>query len=203
MWPPWVNVTFGRDELRKELATALGAAWEEYRALNETLYAFGLYVVSEDGWIVGSACATEESTFARSSQYAIMLSGDDRARAEVIRWWDADWVHAADLRPLFQRSNELLKALARDQDAYLDARENGEVRRRRAAVAAFEAEREALYVEAVAGCSGSFGQLVLGVFGGDPARTARSIERLNPPDRVARWRAEVEQGDRAYAALQL
>jgi len=201
MWPGWVHVTFSRDLLVAELSSALRAAWAEYtsRYPRETPYAFGLYVVSEDGWIVGSAFATEETSTERAAQYAYMLSGDDHARAEVIRWWDADWVHCNDLRELFNPSNELLKELARSESEYLDARENGEVRRRRVDVDALHAMREEIYLEAFEGFTAD---VVLGVFGADPERTARSIPRLNPPDRVDRWRREVEAGERAYQTLQ-
>lgn len=201
MWPGWVNVTFSRDELKAELSSALRAAWAEYRAghAGETPYAFGLTVVSEDGWIVGSAYATEESTIERAAQYAYMLSGTDAERAQVIRWWDADWVYCNDLRSLFDRSNDMLRALARAEADFVDTRENGASRRRRVEASALEAIREELYLSAFDGFSAD---LVLGVFGSDPARTARSIERLNSAERFDRWRREVEQGDRAYAALQ-
>jgi hypothetical protein len=209
MWPGWVNVPFSREQLVAELSSSLRAAWAEYRARHprETPYAFGLWVVSEDGWIVASAYATEESVTERAAQYAYMLSGDDRARAEVIRWWDADWVHCNDLRPQFCQSNELLAELARAESVYLDARENAEVRRRRSAVAELHAMREEIYLAALAelhlaALGGPSAEVVVGVFGADPDRTARSIARLNPPALVERWRREVDAGERAYAALQ-
>jgi hypothetical protein len=90
-------------ELTHELANSVRAAWDAYRAKfsGETPYAFGVYVVSEDGLIVGSAYATEEATTRRAEEYAFVIEGDEPTRARIIRWWDADWPHVNDQRSLF------------------------------------------------------------------------------------------------------
>lgn len=164
-------------DLTSELARAARAAWDGYRARfpNETPYAFGIYVVSEDGLIVGSAYATEEATTQRADEYAFMLGGDAATRARIIRWWDADWPHSNDLRELFERANGLIARAPVSREAYVDA------------LATLD--------------RAPFGDVVLGVFGGERDAVERSIARLNPPPIVERYRAETLEAERAYSAL--
>jgi hypothetical protein len=171
--------------LSAEIERCCRAAWAAYRArlADETPYAFGLVVVSEDGLIVGSAYATEEATLARADEYAFMLGGDSAARARAIRWLDADWPHWNDLRDELAGAN----AAIRDEQPK-------------------PAELHGLYVEVLAKLDGEgfFGEsrerVILAVFG--PARD-RSIERLNDERTVARFRAEAAEGERIYQNLQL
>ena len=160
-----------------ELASSLRSAWDEYRARHaaETAYAFGLYVVSEDGLIVGSAYATEEATAQRAEEYAFMIEGDPATRARIIRWWDADWPHVNDQRSLFDAVNAQLARTPVTRDDYVDA------------LATLD---RAL-----------FGDLVLGVFGGEREAVERSVVRLNPPAIAARYRAESSAAEREYRAL--
>jgi len=162
--------------LRSELASSVRAAWDAYRAKfsEETAYAFGLYIVSEDGLIVGSAYATEEATARRAAEYAFMIYGDDAKRAKIIRWWDADWPHVNDLRSLFDTANSMIARAPVSRSAYVDA------------LATLDRAQ--------------FGEVILGVFGCERRDVDASIARLNPPALVERYRAEVAASDRAYSA---
>jgi hypothetical protein len=164
-------------ELSRELASSVRAAWDTYRETlrGETPYAFGLYVVSENGQIVASAYATEQATARRAEEYAFMIEGNDTTRARIIRWWDADWPHVNDLRSLFDEANALIARAPVPRDAYVDA---------------------LLMLD-----RSLFGDVVLGVFGGDRKDIDRSIARLNTPAIVERYRAEVSAAEREYAAL--
>lgn len=163
--------------LLEELSQSARAAWDAYRARypDETPYAFGLYVVSEDAQIVGSAYATEEATARRADEYAFMLGSDAATRARIIRWWDADWPHCNDLRSLFDRANTLIARAPVQREVYIDA------------LARLD---RAL-----------FGDVVLGVFGGERDAIERSISRLNPPPIRDRFQAESAAAERAYSAL--
>lgn len=171
--------------LAAEIEQGCRAAWATYRArfATETPYAFGLVVVSEDGLIAGTAYATEEATLARADEYAFMLGGDSAARARAIRWLDADWPHWNDLRDELSGAN----AAIRDEQPK-------------------PSRLHDLYVEVLAklDAEGLFGErrdrVLLAVFG--PTRD-RSIERLNDAEAVARFRAEVAEGERLYQSLQL
>lgn len=162
------------------ITAALRDAWSIYRETypNETAYAFGVYVVSEDGLIIGSCYATEEATAARAAEYEWMLGGTIEERARILRWWDSDWPHCADLRQPFARANELLRTVKPDvaRDLYDDA------------VAA-------LSIEGIVPA-----EIVLGVFGADRKALARSIERLNSTENAARWARETAAAERDYAA---
>lgn len=171
-----------REELVDELTRALHAAFVQLTAAHaESAYAFGLAVVSEDGWIVGAVLATEEGTLARAGQYAELLSGEPAAVAVAIRWWDADWP-CDETRALFVRANALLAERARTGDVALRDE-------------AYLAALEHLRAEIPTG-------VVLGAFGVDPERKARTVPRLNAAGDVQRWRAELDAGERAYATLQ-
>src|SRR5262245_40254890 len=100
--------------LAEAVEDACRRAWLSYRTrfAAERPYAFGLYVVSEDGMILGSAYATEEATKSRAEEYAFMLGGDANERARAIRWLDADWPHGNDLRDEFAAVNESIRALS-------------------------------------------------------------------------------------------
>jgi hypothetical protein len=160
--------------LRDELARALRQAWSEYSALGETIYAFGLYVVAENGLIIGACCATEEATRTRADEYAWMMNGSAEERARVIRWWDADWPHANDRPRLFDAANKLLADQSREDAA-------------------------AMYISVVEEVAVP---ALRGVFGVDRALVERSIVALNAPSAAAEWRAEVAAADHAYATLQ-
>ena len=162
-------------ELSRELASSIRAAWDTYRATlgHEQPYAFGLYVVSEDGLIIGSAYATEQAIAQRAEEYAFMIEGDSATRARIIRWWDADWAHANDLRSLFDRANAMIARAPVPRDAYVEA---------------------LLTLDRAL-----FGDLVLGVFGGERRDVERSVARLNSPAIVERYRAEVAASEREYS----
>ncbi|MGZ3424132.1 MAG: DUF4303 domain-containing protein [Polyangiales bacterium] len=170
--------------LARAIESACRSAWAAYRSRysHETCYAFGLCVVSEDGLILGSAYATEEATLLRAAEYEFVLGGDTTARARAIRWLDADWPHSNDLREEFAAANERIRA------------ENPDPARLRA-----------LYAEVLEKLAreGFFGEerdrIVLAVFGPD---RDRSIERLNAETTVARFRAELVEGERTYQSLQ-
>jgi hypothetical protein len=160
--------------LRDELTRALRQAWAEYSALGETVYAFGLYVVAENGLIIGSCCATEEATRRRADEYAWMMSGSAEDRARVIRWWDADWLYSNDRPRLFDAANKMLADVARADAAqmYIDVVREHDV------------------------------PCVRGVFGADRILVDRSIAALNQRPVADRWRDEVAAADREYARLQ-
>ncbi len=170
-------------DLVDELSRALGAAYAELTVVHagEHAYAFGLAVVSEDGWIVGAVLATEEGTRARAAQYAGLLSGEPAAVAVAIRWWDADWP-CDETRASFTRANALLAEHAATRDV---------TPREETYLAALLRVRQELPTD-----------LLVGVFGVDPERKSRSVPRLNGESSVSRFFAELEAGERAYAALQ-
>lgn len=172
-----------REELVEGLSRALRAAFAQLSTTHarETPYAFGLDVVSEDGWIVGAVLATEEGTLARAGQYAELLSGEPTAVAVAIRWWDADWP-CEETRSLFTAVNAALAERAREGDVAL---------------------RDEAYLSALEGLRTEIPTaIVLGAFGVDPERKMRTIPRLNAGLDVQRWRAEMDAGERAYATLQ-
>ncbi len=160
--------------LADEIARAVREAWSHYSQLGETVYAFGIYVVAENGLIIGSCCATEEATRRRADEYAWMMHGTPEERARVIRWWDADWAHCNDLPRLFDAANKRLAEVAREDAArvYLAVMNEVEV------------------------------PVLRGVFGVDRALVERSIGALNPPATAERWRRECADADKDYAALQ-
>lgn len=160
--------------LEDEIARALREAWSFYSELGETVYAFGLYVVAENGLIIGACCATEQATRRRADEYAWMMHGTAEERARVIRWWDADWPHANDLPRLFDAANKLLGELTREDAAriYLAVMSDLEV------------------------------PVLRGVFGVDRALVERSVAALNPPAMAERWRRECAEADTDYATLQ-
>lgn len=160
--------------LRDELARALRQAWTEYSALGETIYAFGIYVVAENGLIIGPCCATEEATRRRADEYAWMMNGTAEERARVIRWWDADWLYSNDRPRLFDAANERLKNLTREEAAQT-------------------------YVEAMRAFDVPF---LRGVFGVDRTLVERSIGALNAKPIADRWREEIAAADRDYSVLQ-
>jgi hypothetical protein len=171
--------------LTAEIELGCRAAWTAYRArfADETPYAFGLAVVSEDGLIVGAAYGTEEATLARADEYAFMLGGDSAARARAIRWLDADWPHWNDLRDELATANAAIREAQPRPAALHD-----------------------LYVDVLAKLDreGFFGavrdRVLLAVFG--PTRD-RSIEKLNDARTLDRFRAEAAEGERLYQSLQL
>lgn len=178
-----MGVPHAREELVEALSRALRAAFAQLSTVHaaETAYAFGLDVVSEDGWIVGAVLATEEGTLARAGQYAELLCGEPSAVAVAIRWWDADWP-CDETRALFAPVNALLAERARAADV---------------------ASREEAYLSALESVRAEIPSgVVLGAFGVDPERKSRTVPRLNARAAVDRWRAELDAGEHAYTALQ-
>lgn len=157
----------------RDLARALQDAYALYTSTHrdERAYAFGLYVLAESGLIVGSCFATEEAIARRAAEYEWVLGGTLEERLRVLRWWDNDWPYSNDQPRLFDRCNELL---------------------------ANETDARAIYLDAMRGFPSD---LVLGVFGVDRPLTAHSVAELNPPHTVARYRAEVAEGERIYTKL--
>jgi hypothetical protein len=174
----------GDSPLAAEIERGCRAAWAAYRARwREAPYAFGLVVVSEDGMILGSAYGTEEATLARAEEYAFVLGGDTASRARAIRWLDADWPHWNDLREELADANARIRE---EQPAPTELH------------ALYESvlsklDREGLFGEVR-------GRIVLAVFG--PTRDG-SVERLNDDRTVARFRAELVEGERIYRELEL
>ena len=170
---------YGLTMLEEEIAGALREAWAIYSSTyaHETAYAFGLFVVAENGLIIGSCYATEEATARRAAEYEWMIKGTPEERARIIRWWDADWPYSNDTASLFDRANELLR----------DAKDPAEV-----------------YIEATGSLpvGSPNSRIVRGVFGVNRDLVTRSIARLNPAAIAGRYTAECAEGDRAYALLQ-
>lgn len=168
--------------LEQEIASALKQAWATYSSsyAHETAYAFGLYVVAENGLIIGSCYATEEATARRAAEYEWMIQGTPEQRARIIRWWDADWPYTNDLPRLFDRANELLRTAENPEALYLDA------------MGLLESSLTGDTVVTV----------VRGVFGVSRELVPRSIARLNAPAVATAYMTECAEADREYARLQ-
>jgi hypothetical protein len=204
-WPSWMASapSFPLDSIRLETASAARAAWETLKreGPGESFYAFGLYP-SEDDLAIQSAASSEEGLLRVAARH----DGDVAEPAIAMRWWDADWPYACVVNAPFDRVNARLAEVRRAIDEYL-GEVSGDVRahrqRYRRDVAPVVRSVRAEYVEGLAALDreGLFGRgaererIVIGIFGPDEPGMIRSIEQLNPPSVVARWRDEVARGE--------
>jgi hypothetical protein len=212
-WPAWMSSAppLSPSALQAEVAAAARAVWETIRRehVDETIYAYGLYP-SEDDLAIQNACSTEEG-MRRVAEAHAWMGGTAEERATALRWSSADWPYSCDIIAPFERVNEMLGhvrgAMSRHFPADLDVREH-RIRWRRDAEPLGALVR-AIYIGALAGLdhAGLFGrgtersQIVLGVFGIDDDGAARSIDRLNSAEVVARWSAEAAESDRTSERL--
>jgi hypothetical protein len=226
-WPRWLtpSPSFGLEELRNAIGEAARTAWTTLRATHEgeTPYAFGLYP-TEDDLAILSACSTEEGIVRRAASYEeVGFGGSLDERARMIRWWDADWPYCCDLPAPFEHVNGLLGTLRRATTDYLEESLAGLAgnsiaeamrpggawwRRQQHDVAPLIVAIRRSYEDALGALDreGAFADenrdaFVLGIFGLDEAGAAASIERLNPPAPLARWRQEVAEAEALRVSL--